>query len=600
MRTAKALPRSALDGTGKAWIEKGPSTVTVGSRASWTIIYEAGGEGLAEQGRVIFMISPFWGWSTPQDQSEEATGYTTVRTDAPGLTLTTEGTDSPMMVISLAGRGLQPGERIAIEYGGRSGARVDRFADARSRFWIGVDGDGDGTHTFLADSPFVTVEPGPPAQMIVVAPTTVHPDSAFDVRITFLDLSASAGTKYAGKVQLMSEPEGLALPAEIDIGAADRGNAGVSLRGPAEGVFRVHAKTSSGFEAISNPIVVTPSGSPRIYWGDLHGHSGLSDGTGTAEDYFRFARDVAGLDVVALTDHDHWGVVHLDENPDVWKSIAAQAASFHQPGKFVTLLGYEWTSWEYGHRHVLYFSDHGDLYSSIDLDFNTPTELWDALRGRDVITVAHHSAGGPIATDWSYAPDPQLEPITEVVSVHGVSEALDSPSVIYHPQPGNFVRDVLDRGYRFGFIGSGDSHDGHPGLAHLANHGTGGLAAIIARDLTRPAVLEAIRNRRVYATSGPRIYLRAALSTYPMGSIVPHAKLVSENDQVSLYVHAIGTDQIAWLDVVRSGQVTRSPIDKDRFEVLIPIDDPQPSEYFYVRIVQTDGGLAWSSPIYLE
>jgi len=33
----------------------------------------------------------------------------------------------------------------------------------------------------------------------------------------------------------------------------------------------------------------------------------LSDGTGTPEDYFAYARDVAALDVIALTDHDHWG-----------------------------------------------------------------------------------------------------------------------------------------------------------------------------------------------------------------------------------------------------------------------------------------------------
>ena len=30
-----------------------------------------------------------------------------------------------------------------------------------------------------------------------------------------------------------------------------------------------------------------------------------------------------------------------------------------------------------------------------------------------------HSAGGPIATDWTFPPDPVLEPVTEVVSVHG-------------------------------------------------------------------------------------------------------------------------------------------------------------------------------------
>ncbi|MGH9337934.1 MAG: DUF3604 domain-containing protein, partial [Vicinamibacteria bacterium] len=94
---------------------------------------------------------------------------------------------------------------------------------------------------------------------------------------------------------------------------------------------------------------------PRILWGDLHGHSQLSDGTGTPEDFFLYARDVAALDVVALTDHDHWGMVFLDANPGLWKTIEETARRFDEPGRFVALLGYEWTSWIHGHRHVLYF-----------------------------------------------------------------------------------------------------------------------------------------------------------------------------------------------------------------------------------------------------
>ena len=76
--------------------------------------------------------------------------------------------------------------------------------------------------------------------------------------------------------------------------------------------------------------------------------------------------------------------------------------------------------------------------------------------------------------------------------------------------PGNTVRDALERGYRLGFVGSGDSHDGHPGLVHLASGGSGGLAGILAKARTREAVLEALRARRVYATNGPRIVLTAS------------------------------------------------------------------------------------------
>ena len=103
----------------------------------------------------------------------------------------------------------------------------------------------------------------------------------------------------------------------------------------------------------------SPREGPRVLWGDLHGHSAFSDGTGLPEDYFVYARDVSALDVVALTDHDHWGILPLAEHPELWNEIRAQTRRFHAPGRFVTLLGFEWTSWIHGHRHVLYFGDDG-------------------------------------------------------------------------------------------------------------------------------------------------------------------------------------------------------------------------------------------------
>ncbi len=42
----------------------------------------------------------------------------------------------------------------------------------------------------------------------------------------------------------------------------------------------------------------------RIFWGDVHGHTSHSDGKGSLDDYFAYARDVSNLDFVIVTDHD--------------------------------------------------------------------------------------------------------------------------------------------------------------------------------------------------------------------------------------------------------------------------------------------------------
>jgi hypothetical protein len=601
LRADRDAPRHPADGGGRAWLEagpEGPPRAVAGQPGRFHLVYQAGPLGIARGGAIQLQVSPFWGWSTPQTESPEAPGYTRVEPDAQDLDLEVETLDRQLLGIRLRGRALAAGERIRIVYGaGPAGASADRFAERASRFWFGVDGDGDGVRAILPDSPSVEVEAGPPAQLLLTLPTTLKPGASFRAQLAVLDAAGNTGVAVEGEVLFEEIPAGLELPARVALRAGQGGRAAVDGLAREPGIYRLSARGPAGLAAESNPLVV--GAGPRVLWGDLHGHSGLSDGTGTPEDYFVYARDVAGLDVAALTDHDHWGILPLETHPALFEEIARETRRFHEPGRFVTILGWEWTSWIHGHRHVLHFEDEGRVLSSLDERYQSPPRLWQALEGRPALTFAHHSAGGPIATNWEIPPDPRFEPVTEVASVHGSSEARDTPLPIYRPLPGNFVRDALGRGYRLGFIGSGDSHDGHPGLPQLAAP-SGGLAAIVSEELTREGVLSALRARRVYATNGPRILLRTALAGHPMGSNLPAPPEGRGRDE--LFAEVVAPGRLERLDLVRSGELVDSLGLEGQREVRLhrPLEGLRPGEYVYLRAVQEDGGAAWSSPIFVE
>ena len=597
LREDLAAERHASDGGGRAWLEPDPegrNRVAAGELGRWTILYEAGELGIAEGGSLFLQVPPHWGWSDPQTVAPEAPGYTEVTTAAEGVELESATLDVGLLGVRIGGRALLAGERVRMVYGaGEMGARADRFAERGSRFWIGVDGDGDGVRGLLHELPEVDVAAGPAVALAVHLPTAARPGET--VRLTVAALDARGNAAGSSETVTLSAPaEGLRLAPEQELVG---GRATVEVEVLEAGVWRVEARTAGGLEGRSNPLAASP-GARRVLWADLHGHSNRSDGTGTPEEYFTYARDVAALDVVALTDHDHWGLRPLSRHPEIWAEIGEQTERFHQPGRFVTLLGYEWTNWLHGHRHVLYFEDRGEVLSAVDPAYETPPQLWEALRGKPALTFAHHSAGGPIATNWEYPPDPELEPVTEVVSVHGSSEAPDAPHVIYSPVSGNFVRDVLDRGFRLGFVGSGDGHDGHPGMSHLGAP-SGGMAAILAEEATREAVLEALRARRVYATNGPRIHLEVELAGRLMGATLDVGELAGG---ALLTVRAVGGGRLAGIDIVHSGVVIEGADCGERLECELSreLHGLESGGFLYLRVRQSDGGAAWSSPFFFD
>jgi hypothetical protein len=612
-------------------------SLSAGSRHRFRVHFEVGPPGLSSGGRLFLQAEPFWEWSEAQTLDPTRDGYTTARLLDASPTVDGGGPrierDPETGGFRVEGGEIEPGRRIEFVYGaGPSGARVDRYEDRQARILIATDADGDGYRRWVGNSARVDVIAGPGRLLLAQGPAEILPGEAFEVVVALVDRDGNRatwpglgpdGTARTGpsteekpdlefEIEILPESSLRVVGDPFQRSVPDRPNGSVHLAlspSPGEGVLRLRVRGRGALEgaiADAPPIVVRRDAETRLVWADLHGHSGLSDGTGTPADYLEYAETTARLDVVALTDHDHWGIEPLDEDPERVQALFEQIDRAERPGRFVTVPGYEWTSWLHGHRHVLYFdaplSDPASrpLFSSIDPSTDRPDELWAALGDRPALTFAHHSAGEPVAVNWIFPPDPVLEPVTEVVSVHGQSESPEVDFAVRGGIPGNFVSDVLRRGDRLGFIGSGDSHDGHPGLAQIASH-QGGLAGLFVERLDRSAVLAALRARRSFATNGIRPWLRVELDGAMMGSAI--AAPPPGRDQQTLRIRYFATAPLEAIEIVRSGRTARIAIDPEQawaLDLERRIPALAPGEYHYVRFFERDGGQAWSSPIFVD
>jgi len=297
----------------------------------------------------------------------------------------------------------------------------------------------------------------------------------------------------------------------------------------------------------SNPIIVDdyPPGSPMIYWGDLHAHSMVSDGSGTPDESYFYGRYVSCLDFMAMTDHgeDFTLFDRSKAGTAEFQDYLRSTSDAYESGEFVSFHGAEWTS-EYvdqtlflvpvpiasgGHYTCIFSGDSMPIFSAITE--NTIGELWTLLdeytsaSGHRALAIPHHTIRNQFIQDWTLM-NPDYVRLAEVTSVHGEclfdNELNYRGSVDLPPEriPGSSVIDAISMGHRMAFIANGDNHDGHPGhsISHtrasighqypfsLYNARNGhpypsGITAVYATSLTREGVFTGLETGRVFANS---------------------------------------------------------------------------------------------------
>jgi len=545
---------------GRAWIT--PDTpVVAGASGTWTLTYEVGTYGYDERARLKIASRFASDWGKPQFTDPKGAEYTTVRletkceTAVASLAFEPRGQVRPWfkcLVASVADGSLYPGDRIHITVGDRSGggpgSRAQTFRERGCEFRFFVDPFGTELYVHLEASPRIDIVGGAFHRLVALAPTTVRPGASFDALLKAEDVWGNPCERFDGEVRLDAVGGALAgLPASVGFKSGEVAVA--RLRGlrlaTAGDEARVGARHGDA-RVESNLVRALGPGESKTWWGDLHGQTRATVGTGTIDEYFAFGRDVALLDMMSHQAND------FQVTEEEWQRLKDEIERYHEDGRCVIFVGYEWSGMTPGggDRNVMYRADiaslHRSSHAEVDdmadaaTDCFPVTELFEQFRGReDVLLVPH--IGGRYADIVGFH-DARLEPVVEIYSDWGRFEWL--------------LHDALAKGYKVGVVSNSDGHKGRPGASHpgASTFGAyGGLTCVLTDSLTRASVFEAIRARRCYGvTAAQRIHIELTVNGLPMGAEGPLS------GEVVVSGRAVGTGPIERIDIFRGLTLVRT------------------------------------------
>lgn len=605
-------------GTGHARLLEPSAGVTVSRTTRLVFEYVAGRSTVANGGRIRFCFHHVCSWSPAQTVDSSDSGYVEARSSS-GAPLTVSAWGDPnkpadtvltqfpwqhVIEVVVGAPGLYEGDKVIVTYGaGAAAAQVQSFAANPYQFCVLLDPQCTGTFLPAESHPSLVVSGSVAARLVIVTASDHKEGQTGWVLVRVEDAAGNLAGGFEGTITLEADAVGGPFVHRFSIGDRPVHRFEVVSMQPT-GLCRLLGRTDGGLVAQSNPFRVWPQGvsEPSLtLWGEIHGHSTYSDGYGTPQEYFVYARDIAGLDVAALTEHDFM----LSDKK--WAEVKQACNEANEPGKFVTLQGYEWSGMtDVGGDRNLYFR--GDdppicrsrtlydyrnpfIYHGTEPGANHVEDLYhwlDDTVGEGEVVVVPQWGGRPANPRWL---DPRYDRLIEIYSEHRRSE--------------EWAMEFPRHGVRLGIVAGGDNHIGRPGNGFLSYapgapdfSGPKALVAIKA-NRTRKEVFDALMNHRTYATTGARILIDFEVEGCVMGESISSANAPTVRAEVR------GTAYIKQVEIVKDGVVVHvAKPDADPSALQLTWQDSTPVQNgesaYWLNVIQADGHLAVTSPVWVR
>jgi hypothetical protein len=359
----------------------------------------------------------------------------------------------------------------------------------------------------------------------------------------------------------------------------------------------VHSREPQDVRAIRTYTIAAGTRQYRIWRGDMHRHTDISQDfkyDGSLLEVYRYALDSAAFDYIAPTDHQ----AGFDQEFTWWQNQKL-VDLFFVPGSFVPLYAYERSvPFPNGHRNIIF--DHPGVRTlpippEEQQGQAGATRLYQYLRQNRGISMPHSSATDQ-GTDWRDN-DRDVEPLVEIYQGYRTSyeyEGAPRAATALNPQaqksgwqPAGFFWNALAKGYKLGVQSSSD---------HWSTHIS--YACIVSEQLTREALLDAMRKRHAYGATDNIILdfrARAAEGEYIMGDAF------AASTSPRFIVHVAGTGTIRQIDVIKNASFvyTTRPGGREAAFEYTDKDFGAGESWYYVRVMQDDEQLAWSSPMWV-